>query len=197
MTNFETIDKSKRERIINAAMDEFRYGYKKGSTDAIVKKAGISKGLLFHYFDNKENLYKYLTEFALNLMQKEYYEMEYWDSSKGDILDDVVQIIGHNNDILKKHPHIYNFLSGLYANTDDKIGTDIWELFNQKKAEMMRLLYEHCDKSLFKDGIDTQKIFDIIFWAAEGFANNYMDTNQDYIDKLKEYLEVFRKHFYK
>ena len=46
---FLKLDDEKRDRILNAAMKEFRYGYVKASTDIIVKEAGISKGLLFHY----------------------------------------------------------------------------------------------------------------------------------------------------
>ena len=48
MTNLK---KEKQDRMINAALKVFAMnGYQKASTDDIVKEAGISKGLLFHYF---------------------------------------------------------------------------------------------------------------------------------------------------
>ncbi len=47
-----TLDK--QERIINASLAEFaRNGYERASTNEIVKEAGISKGSLFVYFNNK------------------------------------------------------------------------------------------------------------------------------------------------
>lgn len=55
MLKFLELDKLKQDRIINAAMKEFALkGYKNASTNEIVKEAGISKGLLFHYFTNKK-----------------------------------------------------------------------------------------------------------------------------------------------
>ena len=49
---FFDLKKEKQDRMINAALKAFAVnGYKRASTDEIVKDAGISKGLLFHYFD--------------------------------------------------------------------------------------------------------------------------------------------------
>ena len=46
---FFDLKKEKQDRILNGALKIFALnGYKNGSTDVIVKEAGISKGLLFH-----------------------------------------------------------------------------------------------------------------------------------------------------
>ena len=46
---FFELPKEKQDRFINAALQIFaKNGYKKASTDEIVKAASISKGLLFH-----------------------------------------------------------------------------------------------------------------------------------------------------
>nr|WP_276580163.1 TetR family transcriptional regulator [Lacticaseibacillus parakribbianus] len=43
---------------MTAAMHEFaRAGYRDAKTDVIAKEAGVSKGLVFHYFQSKANLY--------------------------------------------------------------------------------------------------------------------------------------------
>ena len=55
---FNELDKSKQDKIIESAIKEFaEYGYEEGSTNRIVKDCGISKGSLFKYFENKEELY--------------------------------------------------------------------------------------------------------------------------------------------
>ena len=47
-----------KERILNVAIEEFaQNGYKAASTNVICKKANISKGLLYHYYNSKENIY--------------------------------------------------------------------------------------------------------------------------------------------
>ena len=55
---FFDVKKEKQDAIINAALQAFgENGYKRASTDVIVKQAGISKGLLFHYFISNSLLY--------------------------------------------------------------------------------------------------------------------------------------------
>ena len=51
---FFDLKKEKQDRMINAALKVFALnGYRHASTDDIVREAAISKGLLFHYFENK------------------------------------------------------------------------------------------------------------------------------------------------
>lgn len=56
---FEEIRKEKRVLIMNAALEEFaEHGYHATSINMITKRAGVSKGLLYNYFDSKESLLK-------------------------------------------------------------------------------------------------------------------------------------------
>ena len=55
---FDALPENRREAIANAALETFgRNDYKSASTEAIARRAGISKGLLFFYFKNKKELY--------------------------------------------------------------------------------------------------------------------------------------------
>lgn len=55
--------------MINASLKIFsRGGYRHASTDEIVKEAGISKGLLFHYFGSKLGLYGFLFDYSARFM---------------------------------------------------------------------------------------------------------------------------------
>ena len=47
-----------KRKILNAAIKEFsEYGYTKTSMNNICKHAGISKGIIYHYFQDKDDLY--------------------------------------------------------------------------------------------------------------------------------------------
>ncbi|WP_394923980.1 TetR/AcrR family transcriptional regulator [uncultured Robinsoniella sp.] len=47
-----------REKILHAAIEEFgRNGYDNASLNAALAQSGISKGLVYHYFKNKDELY--------------------------------------------------------------------------------------------------------------------------------------------
>ena len=51
---FFDLKKEKQDRMINDSLKVFAMnGYAHASTDDIVREAGISKGLLFHYFVSK------------------------------------------------------------------------------------------------------------------------------------------------
>lgn len=54
---FEEIREQSREKILNAAKELFgTQGYHSTSISAIAKKAGVAKGLIYNYFDTKEDL---------------------------------------------------------------------------------------------------------------------------------------------
>ena len=66
---FLELPNEKQLKIINAGFEYFgKYGYKGVNTEDIANRAGISKGLLFYYFKNKESYYLFLCEFCQNLM---------------------------------------------------------------------------------------------------------------------------------
>lgn len=70
--SFEKISDEKKTAIIQSGIMEFsRKSYMDASTDEITKNGGISKGILFHYFDNKKNFYLYCLEVALKRLLRD------------------------------------------------------------------------------------------------------------------------------
>jgi len=52
-----SIEQSTKQKLQNTALDLFSHeGYDQTSIDAIVKKAGVSKGAFYHYFTTKEEV---------------------------------------------------------------------------------------------------------------------------------------------
>lgn len=61
----------KKEAVLRAAIEEFsQKSYVEVKTDVIVKKCGISKGLLFHYYGSKKELYLQCLNRALQTLTK-------------------------------------------------------------------------------------------------------------------------------
>jgi len=55
---FDKLDPSKQAAILDAAMKEFAAnGYEQASYNRIIEKAGVSKGAMYYYFDDKADLY--------------------------------------------------------------------------------------------------------------------------------------------
>lgn len=59
----------RRKQLLSVALDEFNTnGFYGTSTRSICRKAGISSGLLFHYFPNKESIYLELVKIGVEEM---------------------------------------------------------------------------------------------------------------------------------
>ena len=58
---FEKLSKDKRQRILDAAREEFaRVPYEEASINQIIKNAGISRGSFYTYFEDKKDLLQYI-----------------------------------------------------------------------------------------------------------------------------------------
>ena len=58
LARFETLDKSLKGKIIDVSKQEFAtHGYEEASYNKIIQKIGISKGSMYYYFENKEDLF--------------------------------------------------------------------------------------------------------------------------------------------
>jgi len=207
---FLSLDKEKQERIINAAMKEFLVGYKKASTDNIVREAGISKGLLFHYFGTKERLYDFLIDYAIDSIQKEYLDLI--NLFQTDILDSIWQLSLLKQDLSMRLPSVFDFLTGVYAkvSNENKPTNEKLIRFKQIQATTMAEIYAYADLSLFRDDIDPKTALEIIGWALTGFAESKItgipfeqigkvsrDNYDLYVEELKKILGIFRLCFYK
>jgi AcrR family transcriptional regulator len=65
---FKELRDASRQKILEASLELFgTKGYESTTISAIVKKAGISKGLIYHYFESKQDILKELVEYLMEL----------------------------------------------------------------------------------------------------------------------------------
>ncbi|MEA3326841.1 MAG: TetR/AcrR family transcriptional regulator [Chloroflexota bacterium] len=62
---FKNLPEEKRRKILDIAIEEFAaHPYNVASISKIVRKAGIAKGSIYQYFENKKELYRYLVKIS-------------------------------------------------------------------------------------------------------------------------------------
>lgn len=204
-SKFMNLDKEKQDRIINAAMKEFaQKGYDLASTNEIVKEAGISKGLLFHYFQNKKQLYLFLFEHMTNILMEKILEKVNWDEK--DIFVRYQQIAKLKFDLFKIYPETFNFTKTIYTEESPAVKSDL----NRRGKELLESsfikLFSDIDLSKFKKGIDIKKAINIINWTLEGFAYQQQEkvvaisleqiNVEEALAEMEEYLEMLKSSFY-
>lgn len=200
-----SVDADKRTRILNAAMKEFVKGYKNASTDDIVREAGISKGLLFHYFGSKKDLFLFLHEYALKMMLGEFFSLI--NLEQRDILERWRQIILLKIDLVHKYPAIFAFINAVYMGDNSDSTAEINERKTAFSGDIYPKLFDDVDVSLFRDDIDPHKAINVIMFTMEGYSNSQVGpdkTLEDYepeyerfLREVDEYIGLLRKCFYK
>jgi AcrR family transcriptional regulator len=71
-TRFQNLEPARRERILSAAALEFaERGYEAASVNRIIEEAGTSKGSLYYYFEDKEDLFATALEHASRRLLEE------------------------------------------------------------------------------------------------------------------------------
>jgi len=168
-TNFEKLDESKKERILNAALAEFaRNGYRKASTNEIVKEAGISKGILFHYFKDKLNLYRYLYDYAIQTLMNDLYGK--LSSESPDFIERIMEITRAKGQLVLKHPELFRFIETAYLDDAEEARSYMDERTALLLKEAQDKMLSGIDMSRFKEGIDIPMAMQIITWTFDGYG---------------------------
>lgn len=191
---------------MNAAMTEFaQKGYDNASTNQIVKDAQISKGILFHYFKNKKELYLYLYDFAVETLLNDY--LGRLETTSRDVFIKLKQISGYKLEIISKFPEVFKFAMAAQFEASSEVRNDLQNRNNKFMAGTYNKVYEDIDFSLFKEGIDAKKAIEIISWTIEGYAlreQAKMKHMKDFKSELEKimagidpYFDILKNNFYK
>ncbi|WP_335872531.1 TetR/AcrR family transcriptional regulator [Bacillus sp. 2205SS5-2] len=200
------IDPEKEDRIINSATMIFaQNGYQNASTNAIVKEAKISKGLLFHYFNSKKELYLSLYQNASDFLSEMVIERVDWNNQ--DIFIRLHQVSLIKLELFKKYPDLISFLLSVYNEKSPEVSMEI----NKIKADLIysgfQQMFADIDVTKFKEGIDVKKAIEIIYWTFEGYANTQQQKlksqsideldHEEIVAEIDSYIEVLKNSFYR
>ncbi|MGX6445990.1 TetR/AcrR family transcriptional regulator [Neobacillus sp. K501] len=205
-SKFLNLDEEKQDRIINAALKEFaQKGYDNASTNEIVKEAEISKGLLFHYFQNKKQLYFFLFDYCYELIAEEFYKKA--DLSEPDFFNRIRQAVTIKTELLAKYPDIFKFVQESFLEESAELKVE----FEKRRQELTKIntekVYEGIDLSRFREDVDVQKVLKIITWTFEKISDEALykarlspNHELDY-EKIRleaeAYFDILIKCFYK
>lgn len=175
---FELSDE-KRDAILSAGYRVFsRNSYRKSPMQEIADEAGISKSLLFHYFNNKKELYLYLWEYACQYSVARMTEAGCYEES--DFFRMLYRGMVTKMDILRQHPHMAAFIVKAYFESDREVHDEIRASYGYYFSLKGELSLRNLPKEQFVFGVDVKEIFRHIYWAAEGYLmENLRDGEMD------------------
>lgn len=204
-TKFLSIDEEKRERVINAALKEFALkGYTAASTNEIAKEAAISKGLVFHYFKSKKDLYFFLYDYTLEVINKELRGTV--DLLETDLFVRMQQITRLKMSVFDKYPSMMDFMKSVYLEDSEEVKKDLLERIHSLSMSEYGQLFTGIDKTKFKDGVSPERAINVILWTLEGMGEQYKDRIKltggaldldEIMDEFDQYMDLFKATFYK
>ncbi len=70
---FFNLNEEKQEKVVRSAISQFaKNGYEKANVATIARNAGIAKGSMYQYFDNKKELFFYCLQWTVQLFGVKY-----------------------------------------------------------------------------------------------------------------------------
>lgn len=208
----EAIDKicqmpqAKQEAVYAAALEEFLGGYRSASTDAIIARAGISKGLLFHYFGSKRNLLAWCWQKSAQVLEEQFTARI--DLSERDFFRRLWRITSARFDLMAQHPLLFDFMAQT-ASSPEAEAKELVRAAGGAPAGVSLVeaeYFEDIDESLFKERLDIKKAVNVVRWTFSAFSAEAMalpadgdlaERNRKALQEIWEYISFFRKLLYK
>lgn len=195
----------RRNRILEAALVEFAdKGYRKASTNTIVREAKVSIGLLFHYFISKKELYIFIYKHAKDTVKNEVFaKVNFADR---DVLNRLQSATLVKSDSYTKHKLFSKIFEKHALVKDEDILERTKKIVKDNNNESFEKAFHNIDYFLFNDKINIDRSLEVMKWTIERITEDWK-VAQDckYTKKTFEilkmdvshYLELFRDAFYR
>lgn len=198
---FESLPEERQEAIFEAAVEAFgRNDYKSASTEAIARKAGISKGLLFFYFKNKREMYLYILDRLMTKMIDVVVDDDFYE------IDDFFELFFYaaerKRDVLGKIPWMLDFSIRAYypEHKDIKDKMDDW---TQAQIDtIFDAYFKNVRFDKFKENVDPKEIVSMLIWMTDGYLHQQRSRRRPIdVDELMvefyKWCAMFKQYAYK
>ena len=191
---FFDLKREKQDRMINAGLKVFaKHGYRHATTDDIVKEAGISKGLLFHYFTNKVGVYVFLMDYSVRFLLLELSRTVKTDTIN--FFELLKQIEEGKLAVLKNYPYMQAFLDKAF---EEVCLEALEECEEQKEVYRSKIegYYKQVAEQKFKHHVTLDKMQTLFGYIIKGITaeNMALDTMQPELMYIRicEYIDMMR-----
>lgn len=200
---FFNLNEEKQIKVVKSAVSEFLdKGYERGNIATIAKNAGVAKGSMYQYFENKQELFMYcvrwsieyfINKYQAQLAPKEINIFDYFYDSAAQILDQI-------KDDKEIAIFIQDVFIGRYKSFTDQSFQIILAASDQY---MQKLIKDGQDNGSIRSDIDDKilamfmtgasiKIKEYILSKAKTDNKDIVDNYDSYKDEIKAMLELLK-----
>lgn len=177
---FEVLREASIQKILDASLELFgTVGYQSTSMSQIAGKAGVSKGLIYNYFESKEDLLK-----SMIARLSEVGEQMIGDVMSDDPRETLIQLIRATFKWLRKNEKLNRLIFSMITQIDQF--DFIHELADAKMKEYVVFLEDLLEKINFPNHRTEARILATLF---DGIGVQFMVLKEDYpLDEIEKML---------
>lgn len=189
------IKEKRLDLILTAALKCFlRFSYNETNIDNICEEAKISHGLFYHYFKNKEEVYKTLIKVKVIPLMDEIYSSINLNGQKAkysliDLLDTLVETIKKDDDIF------FSFFLFINMNIEKKtLPKECIKMVKTLYVVIYDLIKKGVEEGDFYINDEKSSTYTILFFILSVCLNRYHLNNKKYLAiNSKSIVEIFLK----
>lgn len=169
----ETQARTTRQLLLDVATQQFAdYGYDGARVDKIVAECGVSKNLLYHYFDSKEVLFVAVMEQAYSQMRHRQSE---WSFTNLEPSEAIERLVVYTFDHFLEKPNIINLLNteNLHKAHHIKQSEGIFQLYNPLRQTILEILKRGQKSGIFRDDVEVVDLYITISGLSYFYFSNH------------------------
>jgi len=177
-SRFYKLDADKKNHIIRTALSEFsNKDFERASINQISKKAGLSAGNLYYYFENKEDLYITVVDYVFKEMSNEingFPDM----LSEGPFWENIKQFVIERLHLSLRDKEVGYFINKLFEFDASQEMNAIELKFKEKvRTEFRKIFNIAVEQGLIRDDLPLDFIFtmylNMVFTINQWIAGNW------------------------
>jgi TetR/AcrR family transcriptional regulator len=180
---FEKLGEEKKQLIMSTALDEFgKRNFTQASLNKISKKAGLSAGALYYYFENKEDLFSTTIQHAFQNFTN--YVGDIRERFRGgDYWEEIEQLALTRLELSLEHPETMEILDKLLETESSEESAQIERQFKDQAQNFIRTIFNiGIELGEVRKDLPESFLFKVHLNLAF-LINQWMASNRDHFDQ--------------
>ncbi len=187
------LDNSKKYKILKASLEEFsEYGYEKANTDRISQKAGVSKGLIFHHFGSKDNLFMTTMNKCIDDILFEFNDLDMPDE---DFISMIINLMKTKYDFFIKNPMHYKLIMNGFFNSPKKLKSELEQRYSELKQIGLNIMVDMIKGLHLKKDVSIENVLSIISAITNVIESKYMQYFTDDETSFDEFYDIVKDEY--
>lgn len=176
---FFNLSQDKQEKIMRSAISEFlSKGFERGNVGEIAKQAGVAKGSMWQYFEDKRELFLYAFDWSMDLLMGKYNSAKAAHTEKLTIYDYLYHLSRETWLQLREEQEIVIFLQDVFLGKFSSVAEETTARIMKASEEfLLELIREGKRDGIIRKDIDDHIICLFMLGAS-------MKIKQYFIDKV-------------